>query len=131
MSEVAMRWIEVATLDDLWSGDMLGVEVEGEQILLVYPEGGTVRAYQGICPHQQSLLADGDLEENILTCSSHSWQFDVTTGRGVNPESSRLYSYEVRLEDKCIYVGIPQDHQQHYSRGLINEEAAHDTNRTP
>ena len=130
MSEVAMRWIEVATLDDLWAGDMLGVEVEGEQILLVYPQGGAVQAYQGVCPHQQALLADGELEENILTCASHNWQFDITTGRGVNPQNCRLYSYEVKLEDKYIYVGIPQDQQRHYSRGLINEEARHDANRT-
>ena len=67
MNEAAMRWVEVATLDDLWVGDMLGVEVEGEEILLVYPEGRGLRAYQGLCPHQQALLADGDLDENILT----------------------------------------------------------------
>ncbi|TMC19588.1 MAG: Rieske 2Fe-2S domain-containing protein, partial [Chloroflexi bacterium] len=112
MHDVAVKWIAVATLDDLWAGDILGVEVEGEQILLVYPEAGTVRAYQGVCPHQQALLADGDLHENILTCSSHHWQFDLTTGQGVNPQHCRLYRYEVKLENQCIYVGIPQDSQR-------------------
>jgi|SRR5579859_7015614 len=110
MSDVAIEWIEVATLDDLWGGDMLGVEVEGEQILLVYPDGGAIRAYKGLCPHQQALLADGDLEKNILTCYGHNWQFDVTTGQGINPQNSRLYGYEVKLEGKGIYVGMPQDH---------------------
>lgn len=110
MSKVAIAWIEVATLDDLWCGDMLGVEVDGEQILLVYPDGGAIRAYQGLCPHQQALLADGDLEKNILTCHGHKWQFDVTTGQGINPQNSRLRSYEVKLEGNSIYVGIPQDH---------------------
>jgi toluene monooxygenase system ferredoxin subunit len=123
------KWIEVATLDDLWAGDILGVEVEGEQILLVYPESGAIRAYQGACPHQRALLADGDLQENILTCPGHNWQFDITTGQGVNPQNCRLYRYEVKLEDQRIYVGIPQDHQRHYYRGLIREEAKHDPNR--
>jgi toluene monooxygenase system ferredoxin subunit len=109
MSEVAIEWIEVATLDDLWCGDMLGVEVGGDQILLIYSNGGAIRAYQGLCPHQQALLANGDLEKNILTCYGHDWQFDVTTGQGVNPENSQLHSYEVKLEGKSIYVGIPQD----------------------
>ena len=110
MSEVAIEWIEVASIDDLWCGDMLGVEVEGDQILLVYPNSGTIRAYHGLCPHQQALLADGDLDEDILTCYSHNWQFDVTSGQGINPDTSRLASYEVKLEGKGIYVGIPQEH---------------------
>jgi toluene monooxygenase system ferredoxin subunit len=109
MSEVAIEWIEVATLDDLWCGDMLGVEVEGDQILLVYPNGGTIRAYHGLCPHQQALLANGELEENILTCYGHNWQFDVVSGQGINPRNSRLSSYEVKLEGKSIYVGIPRE----------------------
>jgi toluene monooxygenase system ferredoxin subunit len=103
MSEVALEWVEVATLDDLWCGDMLGVEVDGEQILLVYPDDG---AYQGVCPHQQALLAEGNLEKNVLTCYGHHWKFDVTTGQGINPQNSRLYSYEVKIEGNSIYVGI-------------------------
>jgi toluene monooxygenase system ferredoxin subunit len=121
MGEVAIEWIEVATLDDLWCGDMLGVEVEGDQILLVYPNGGAIRAYHGLCPHQQALLANGDLEENVLTCYGHNWQFDVTSGQGINPRNSRLSSYEVKLEGNGIYVGIPQKNWRH---SLDDEEQA-------
>lgn len=102
------EWITVATLDDLWEGEMIDVQVGNELILLVHLAGGDVRAYQGQCPHQQTTLANGKLEGRILTCAAHSWQFDLSTGQGVNPESSRLGRYDVKIEDDAISVCIPQ-----------------------
>jgi len=102
------EWIAVATLDDLWEGEMMDVQVGDELILLVHLDGGDVRAYQGHCPHQQTTLANGKLEGRILTCAAHSWQFDVSTGQGVNPESCQLDRYDVKIEDEAISVCIPQ-----------------------
>ncbi|MGH3802193.1 MAG: Rieske 2Fe-2S domain-containing protein, partial [Pseudonocardiaceae bacterium] len=55
----AVTWVEAATLDDMWEGDILGVVLAGEPVLLVHLVGGDLRAYQGHCPHQEQLLADG------------------------------------------------------------------------
>lgn len=111
------RWIEVATLDDLWEGDFLDVEVEGETVLLVHLPGGTIKAYQGICPHQEIALADGDFdfESGILTCSAHQWQFELATGQGVNPSDCRLYEYPVKVEDEKIFIGWIEG-ERHYNR---------------
>jgi toluene monooxygenase system ferredoxin subunit len=100
-------WIPVATLDDLWEGEMIDVQVGDEFILLVHLAGGSIRAYQGRCPHQRTTLADGKLEGRILTCSAHSWQFDLSTGEGVNPRSCQLHRYEVKIENAAISVCIP------------------------
>ena len=93
------EWIAVATLDNLWEGEMTDVRVGDELILLVHLSGGDIRAYQGHCPHQKTTLADGKLHGRILTCAAHSWQFDLLTGEGVNPKSCRLDRYEVKIED--------------------------------
>ena len=53
-----LEWIEVATLDDLWEGEVTDVQVGDEIILLVHLAGGEIRAYQGYCPHQKATLAD-------------------------------------------------------------------------
>jgi toluene monooxygenase system ferredoxin subunit len=101
-----LEWIAVATLDDLWEGEMTDVQVGDELILLVHLNGGDIRAYQGYCPHQKTALADGKLDGHILTCAAHLWQFDIFTGEGVNPRGRQLYRYQAKIEDGTIFVGI-------------------------
>jgi len=101
-----LEWIAVATLDDFWEGEVTDVQVGDELILLVHLNGGDIRAYQGHCPHQKTALSDGELEGNVLTCAAHSWQFNLSTGEGVNPRSCQLYRYQVKVQDGTIFVGI-------------------------
>jgi len=105
-SASAPEWIEVAAVDDLWEGEMIDVQVRDEDILLVHLANGDIRAYQGYCPHQKTPLVDGELEGRILTCAAHSWQFDLSTGEGVNPKSCRLARYDVKIEDAAISIRI-------------------------
>ncbi len=123
MVEATQTWIEVATLDDLWEGELLDVEVDGELVLLAHLPGGKIVAYQGICPHQEVNLADGEFEDGILTCSAHLWQFDLHTGAGVNPKNCQLYRYETRVEGETIYVRYPAEDTRRYNRCRESEEA--------
>ena len=101
-----LEWIAVATLDDVSEGEVTDVQVGDELILLARLNGGDIRAYQGYCPHQKTALADGKLDGQILTCAAHSWQFNLSTGEGVNPKNCQLYLYQVKVQDGTIFVGI-------------------------
>ena len=103
--------IAATTLDDLWEGDFVDVEIEGEIVIILHREGGELRAFQGMCPHQEILLADGDIdfEAGTITCSAHEWQFDMDCGKGINPSGCRLFQYEVKLEGENVLVGVPTD----------------------
>jgi toluene monooxygenase system ferredoxin subunit len=116
MAEATYTWVEVATLDDLWEGEILDVEVDGQLVLLAHLPGGRIVAYQGVCPHQEVALADGEVEETVLTCSAHLWQFDLSTGEGINPDNCQLYRYETRVEGETIYVGYPPQDTRRYNR---------------
>jgi Rieske 2Fe-2S protein len=70
--------------------------------------GGDIRRYQGYCRHQKTRLADGRMDGCILTCAAHSWQFDVSMGEGVNPNSCRLDRYDLKIEDAAISVCFRQ-----------------------
>ncbi len=101
-----LQWIPVATVGDLWEGDIIDVQAGDELILLVHLVGGQIHAYQGHCPHQKTELADGKLDGHILTCAAHFWQFDLSTGEGVNPKRCQLRRYPVKIEDSTISVGM-------------------------
>jgi toluene monooxygenase system ferredoxin subunit len=104
----ASEYQKVCDLDDVWEGEMDVFEVAGQEVLLVHVEGGGMRAYSPICPHQDFPLIDGDLDERcILTCSAHLWQFSADSGEGVNPEGVSLNAYPVKVENDTVFVVFP------------------------
>jgi toluene monooxygenase system ferredoxin subunit len=99
---------KVATLEDVWSGEMMRLEVEGECILLVNIDHH-IYAYGDSCPHQNSRLSEGTLTEKTIRCARHHWEFDATSGCGVNPQNARLRVFPVKLDGEDILVDISHD----------------------
>jgi toluene monooxygenase system ferredoxin subunit len=101
-----MTFQKVGTLDDLWEGEMLEVEAGEHVIVLVWPEGGELRAFQGMCPHQDIPLAEGKFDGRVVMCRAHQWTFDARTGEGINPGKCRLAQYPVKLDGDDILVAV-------------------------
>jgi toluene monooxygenase system ferredoxin subunit len=102
-----MPFEKVCSLDDVWEGDMDSFETaDGCEVLIVCLDGGKVKAFQGICPHQQQALVDGTFENGILTCKAHLWQFDCNTGKGVNPDDCHIAEYPVKVIGEEVHVDV-------------------------
>ena len=106
-----MGFQTACSLDDLWEGEMDVFEIGDKEVLLVHAPDGVIRAYNPVCPHQDHPLVEGDLEGCVLTCSAHLWQFDVTTGKGVNPEGVALCGYPVKVEGDVVMVDLSAENQ--------------------
>jgi toluene monooxygenase system ferredoxin subunit len=96
-------WHAVATLDDLWRGEMRAVDVDGRAVLLVNVDGN-VHAYDDRCPHLGSELSQGSLDGGILTCSAHEWSFDCRLGRSINPGGVSLRRLAVQIDGEIVSV---------------------------
>ncbi len=90
-------------LADLWSGEKTSCLVDGKKILLVNIED-KIYAYEDRCAHQGVALSEGRLEGETLTCRAHHWEYDVCTGKGINPKSARLSGVSVKVQDGDILV---------------------------
>jgi toluene monooxygenase system ferredoxin subunit len=101
-----VTWRMVARADDLWMGEMRGLEVEGTPLLLLNVDGA-LRAFDDRCPHQRSPLSQGKLSSGVLTCAAHHWEYDVRTGEGLNPRGVALRSFPVEVRDGAIWVDVP------------------------
>ncbi|KAI5915838.1 MAG: Rieske 2Fe-2S domain-containing protein [Proteobacteria bacterium] len=99
-----MSFTKVCTVDDVWEGEMAPYTVNGHEILLVCADGGEIKAFQGICPHQDIALSEGKFDGNKLICRAHLWQFDAGTGQGINPDDCALASYPVRIDGDDVFV---------------------------
>ena len=76
----------------------------GYTVDIASPEGGEIKAFQGVCPHQDIALAEGKFDGKRVICRAHLWQFDAATGRGVNPDDCALAVYPVKVEGDDVLV---------------------------
>ena len=100
-----MSFRRVSSLEDLWSGEMIGLEVDGNAILLINVDDH-IYAYADTCPHQKSRLSEGSLLGNTLRCARHQWEFDVCTGQGTNPQKACLKVFPVTVEGRDILLDL-------------------------
>jgi nitrite reductase/ring-hydroxylating ferredoxin subunit len=97
--------VEICGVDQLWDGEMQHFRAGAASILLLRING-QYHAYQDRCPHQGAALADGDLDDGLLTCPAHRWQFDAASGKGVNPASARLQCFPVHVVERKVLVEV-------------------------
>jgi nitrite reductase/ring-hydroxylating ferredoxin subunit len=101
-------WRYAGTLDDLWDGEVRGINLGGVDVVLCNVDGALF-AYEDRCPHLANPLSHGVLNHNTLRCAAHEWEFDARTGQGVNPQAARLKPFPVRLDDERIFIQVPPE----------------------
>lgn len=101
-----MAFQKACTLDEVWEGEMAEIEIGEHQVLLVGLDGGEVRAFQAVCPHQDIPLCEGKFDGKVLMCRAHQWTFDAKTGLGVNPGDCRLAQYPVRVDGDDVLIDV-------------------------
>ncbi|MFC7399090.1 non-heme iron oxygenase ferredoxin subunit [Chelatococcus sp. GCM10030263] len=103
------RWVEVASVDDVPEGEVIGVTVEGHEIALYHLPDGSFHATANICTHGQALLSEGWLADDcMIECPLHAGCFDIRTGKGMGPPIEEdLQTYRLRREGDALLVEIP------------------------
>ena len=101
-----MAYTTVCKHRNLGEGEMVPFTVEGHEILLVWPDGSELKAFQGVCPHQNGLLKFGGFNGRLLTCTLHNWVFDGRTGEGLSPTDCALEEFPLRIEDGWVQVDL-------------------------
>lgn len=100
-----MSFVEAMPESELWIGELRQVRVQGGRVLLLRTDAG-IFAYEDRCPHLGLPLSGGTLEGHTLTCAAHHFQFDATTGEGINPSCLHLRRYPVQCQAGVIRVEL-------------------------
>ncbi len=98
-------FVKVASLSDLEAGTCRTVEVNGKSVAL-FNVSGTVYALDNTCLHRGGPLGDGMLEDEVVTCPWHSWQYNVKTGENLRNSAVKVVSYPVQVEGNDIKVAL-------------------------
>lgn len=99
MSEIE----EVCSVDEIPEGGSKVVDL-GDKEIALFKIDGEIYAINNACPHRQGPLGEGELQEKVVTCPLHRWQFDVTNGRSVFPPGQQVACYNVELRGDKVFV---------------------------
>ncbi|MCS5517226.1 non-heme iron oxygenase ferredoxin subunit [Pseudomonas qingdaonensis] len=69
--------------DELAPGELKKVANGDGDALCVYNLGGTFYATTDMCTHATASLAEGDMEDDLITCPVHWGQFHIPSGKAV------------------------------------------------
>ena len=101
-----MTWQVVMPAEDLWEGELTGVQLGDKKIVLLNV-AGEIRAFEDRCPHLGFQLSEGILDGCTLTCVNHLWEFDALTGQGTNPGHCQLTVFGARVIQGQIEILTP------------------------
>ena len=98
-------WHRVASLAQLERDRPHGAVAGNVDLVLVCHAGG-VSAFDAACPHEGTLLSEGELVDGKLVCRAHGWRFDGTTGTRCDGPSGRLHAHATRIDGDDVLVQI-------------------------
>lgn len=109
MSTKNLVWYKV--LDhkkDLPEGRVKTVTANHKGICLTHFKG-KFSALDNRCPHQGGPLGEGSIENGMLRCPWHGWDFDPCTGLPPGGYDDGIETFEVKEEGDSIFVGVEEE----------------------
>jgi len=98
-----MAFLRVARGADIPPGTIREIGLTGRS-LAIANVNGQFYAIENTCLHRGGPLGQGELEERIVTCPWHGWQYDVTTGKNVLNPAVGVRTLSVELRGDEIFV---------------------------
>lgn len=100
--------VKVAEVDDVREGQLLGVSVKGQEILLVRL-GEKLYATSNMCTHAEGWLDMGQLHCGTaeIECPFHGGKFDLLTGNPTaEPCVEPIRSYRVVIHGSDVLIDL-------------------------
>ncbi|MDX1501547.1 MAG: thiamine pyrophosphate-binding protein [Thermoanaerobaculia bacterium] len=103
-------WHKVLEPEELADGRVKPVTCELQTVCMTRFEG-RYAALDNRCPHQGGPLGEGSIENGLLRCPWHGWDYHPTTGKAPGFDDG-VATYPVEVREDGIYVGFepPREH---------------------
>lgn len=97
--------VKIGKTNEIFPGEARVFYVRGNEIV-VFNVDGQFYALDNLCPHQGGPLVAGKVDDKVVTCPWHRWQFHLVTGISpVNP-SVCVRAYPVQVVKGEIRIKI-------------------------
>lgn len=101
-----MKSIKVASKSELAPGSSKKVEVNSKEVAL-FNVDGAFYAIDDTCSHRGGPLSEGSVEDKVVTCPWHGWQYDLASGECLTNPSVCQTKYDVKVEGDDVILTVP------------------------
>lgn len=100
-----VAFVELVSLSRCRENGGTFVEHDGRELAVFrFGDPQRVVVIDNACPHAAGNLSGGELDGAIVTCRSHQWSFDLTTGVCIHSEKARVRRYRAKVCDGVVWV---------------------------
>ena len=99
------QWHYAARLPEIPDGGVKAQILEGEKNILSR-RGSIVTCFQNACAHLGLALDDGEIEDGVITCPFHQFQYDLMTGECLTAPAVQLQPHAVRVIGSRVEVRL-------------------------
>mgnify|MGYP001822914781 FL=1 len=100
-------WHKVLAKDELPEGRVTSVTCKNRTLCMTRYKG-EYGALDNKCPHQGGPLGEGSIENGLLRCPWHGWDYHPITGRAPGFDDG-VETFALEERDDGIYVGLPKE----------------------
>jgi thiamine pyrophosphate-dependent acetolactate synthase large subunit-like protein/nitrite reductase/ring-hydroxylating ferredoxin subunit len=100
-------WTKVLEPNELDEGRVKPVTCRHLTLCMTRHEG-RIGALDNRCPHQGGPLGEGSIENGLLRCPWHGWDYDPITGKAPGYDDG-VETFPVEERDDGVYVGMPAE----------------------
>ncbi len=109
MKEENLKWYKVLnSKEELPEGRVQSVYAGHHNLCLTHFKG-RFSAFDNKCPHQGGPLGEGSIENGLLRCPWHGWDFDPWTGGSPGDHDDSIPVFPIQLKDDGVYVGVEEE----------------------
>ena len=100
------KQVKISEAERLNPGQMLGIIVEGKNILLANIDG-TLYGIDNKCSHEDALLYNGALIQDCVECPLHGSRFSFKTGQPMEePATEPVKTYVISKKEDGFYITL-------------------------
>jgi len=100
-----MPFVLAAKIADVPLGAVHEIQVAGKAVALANVDGKFF-AISNTCLHRGGPLGEGSLQDKIVTCPWHGWEYDVTTGKLLQNPSMGVACFATEVRGEEVFVDI-------------------------
>ena len=105
---MSLKWYKVLDEEDLVEGRVKTVVAKHKSLCITHFQG-KFAALDNKCPHQGGPMGEGSIENGMLRCPWHGWDFHPSTGKAPGGFDDGIETFPVEVKDNGVYVGLEEE----------------------
>jgi nitrite reductase (NADH) small subunit len=96
--------VKLANVSDIPNGKSAVIKGPHGMDIALFNFNGKIYALENACPHMGGPLAEGQLEDCMVTCPWHGWQFDIRTGICENMPEDNAKTIQIEIINDEVFL---------------------------